>query len=94
MQMLNPFNPQQDSDPSGFFAGLRFQNRLFKTIDAAKVDDQIFQVIQDAFEEALKKDHLVILPETAKQHLLAQAMKHVLGNMLTKLDDKKPTRFM
>lgn len=91
--MLNPFSPQQDSDPSGLPPGLRFQNRLLKTIEAQNVDDQIFQVIQDAFEEALKKEHLVILPDIAKKHLLAQAMKHVLSDMLTKLDNKKTARF-
>lgn len=92
--MLNPFDPQQDSDPNTFFTGLRFQHRLFKSIDSANVDDRIFQAIQDAFEEALKKEHLMILPEIAKKHLLAQAMKHVLGNMLKKLDDRKPAKFM
>jgi hypothetical protein len=63
-------------------------------VDAARVDDKIFQVIQNAFEEALKKEQLVILPDIAKKHLLAQLLKHVLGNMLKKLDGRHPARFV
>ena len=90
--MLNPFSPQQDSDPSGFLSALRLQKRLLKNMEAAKVDDQIFQVIQNALEDALRKEHLVIMPDIAKKHMLAQVMKHVLGNMLKKLDNRNNAR--
>ena len=86
--MLNPFNPQQDSEPRGFFSALRLQSRLLNHIQSTKVDDQIFQVIQNAFDEALKKEHLVILPDVAKKFLLAQVMRKVLGDMLGRLDDR------
>lgn len=92
--MLNPFNPEENSDPAGFFSGLRFERRLLKNIDAAQVEDQIFQVIQNALEEALKKEHIMVMPEIAKKHLLARVMKHVLGNMLKKIDSRKPARFL
>ena len=86
--MLNPFNPQQDSELRGFFSALRLQSRLLNHIQSTKVDDQIFQVIQNAFDEALKKEHLVILPDVAKKFLLAQVMRKVLGDMLGRLDDR------
>ena len=92
--MLNPFNPEENLDPSGFLAALRLEKRLLKNIDAAMVDDQIFQVIQNAFDEALKKEQLIVMPESAKKHLLARVMKQVLGSMLKKLDSRNPARFI
>ncbi len=80
----NPFGPQQD--PSGFFSTLNARQRLLKNIRAAKVDDQIFQVIQNAFEEALGKEN-VVLSRAERQYLLAHVMKQVLTDMLNKLDN-------
>jgi hypothetical protein len=87
--MLNPFNPEQNPDPTGRLAALRIQKRLLKNIQTAGVDDRIFQVVQDAFEEALKKEQFIVLPDGAKKYLLAQIMKQVLVDMAGKLNDKK-----
>ena len=84
----NPFGPQQD--PGGLFAALTLHKRLLKDIHAAKVDDQIFRVIQNALEDALKKDNIhILMPEVAKNPLLAQVMKQVLGDMLKRLEDSR-----
>lgn len=87
--MLNPFNPEQNSDPTGILAALRTQKRLTKNMQAARVDDRIFQVVQESFEEALKKEQLVVMPEVAKKYLLARIMKQVLMDMLGKLNNRK-----
>lgn len=87
--MLNPFNPEQNSDPSGLLAGLRLQKRLLQNIHTARVDVQIFEIVQDAFEEALKKEQLVVMPDIAKKYLLAKLMKQVLMEMVTKLTNSK-----
>jgi hypothetical protein len=50
------------------------------------VDDQIFQVIQNAFEEALSKEN-VVLSRAERQYLLAHVMKQVLTDMVNKLDN-------
>jgi hypothetical protein len=84
--MLNPFNPDQDSNPGGLLSGLLLEKRLLKKIQSAGVNDRIFQAVQDAFEEAIKKEQLVVMPEVAKKFLLAQIMKQVLKDMLQKLD--------
>lgn len=89
--MLNPFNPNQSYGPTGFFSVMRKKKQLVEKMQAAKVDDQIFQVVQNAFEETLKQERLVVLPDIARKHLLAQVMKQVLGEMLDKLDGRKIT---
>jgi len=92
--MLNPFDPQQDSDPTGILAGLRRQKKLLKDIQDTRIDDRIFQVVQDAFEEALKKEHVIVMPEIAKKYLLAQVMKQVLSDMIKKLDNRHISRLI
>jgi hypothetical protein len=87
--MLNPFSPDQNPDPSGFLAASNLRKRLLKNIHAARVNDRIFQALQDAFEEALKKEHLVVMPDIAKKYLLAQIMKQVLMDMVNKLTNRK-----
>lgn len=87
--MLNPFNPEQNSDPSGFLAASRVQKRLLENVHTSGVDDRIFQAVQDAFEEALRKEHLVVLPGFAKKFLLARIMKQVLMDMVTRLTNTK-----
>lgn len=87
--MLNPFNPEQNSDPSGILAALRTRKRLLKNMQTSRVDDRIFQIVQESFEEALKKEHLMVMPEIAKKYLLAQIMKQLLMDMLGKLNNRK-----
>lgn len=83
--MLNPFGPQKDP---GLFSYINLKKRILQDVKAARVDDQIFEVVQKAFEDALKKDHVVILLERfEKKRLLAQIMKQVLSDMVRKLDE-------
>jgi hypothetical protein len=83
--MLNPFSPQQDPNLSSY---VNLKKRILKDIKAAKVEDQIFEVIQKAYEDAFKKDNIVILlARYEKKRLLAQTMKQVLSDMVRKLDD-------
>jgi hypothetical protein len=88
--MLNSFDPQQDSNPGGLTEGLLLEKRLLKKVQSGGVNDRIFQAVQDAFEEALKKEHMVVMPEIAKKFLLAHVMKQVLKDMIRKLDRKHP----
>lgn len=86
----NPFGPPQD--PSGLHAALNLRKRLLDDIRAAKVDDQIFQVIQNALDEALKKGNIhILMSEDVKNFLLAQVMKQILGDMLKRLDHTTPS---
>jgi hypothetical protein len=81
--MKNPFGPQQD--PS-LYSYVNLQKRMLKNIQAARVNDQIFNVIQKTFEDALRHENMMLSgPE--KKRMLAQIMKQVLTDMLSKLDD-------
>jgi hypothetical protein len=81
--MNNPFGPQQDP---GLYAYANLQSRMLKNIKAARVNDQIFHVVQKAFEDALKRENIVLAP-AEKQRMLAQVMKQVLSEMLSKLEE-------
>jgi hypothetical protein len=80
--MLNPFGPQQDP---GLFSYINLKKRTLQNVQAARVNDQIFEVVQKAYEDALKKEN-ILLTRFEKKHLLAQIMKRVLTDMLKKLD--------
>jgi hypothetical protein len=81
--MKNPFGPQQDP---GLYAYVNLQKRLLKSVQAARVNDQIFNAVQKAFEDALKREPIV-LSSAEKKRMLAQIMKQVLSDMLARLDD-------
>jgi hypothetical protein len=80
--MKNPFGPQQDP---GLYSYVNLQSRMLKKVQAARVNDQIFSAVQNAFEEGLKKENIV-LSSPEKKRMLAQIMKQVLTDMLSKLD--------
>jgi hypothetical protein len=81
--MKNPFGPQQDP---GLYSYVNLQKRMLKNVQAARVNDQIFNVIQKTFEDALRHENIPLSgPE--KKRMLAQIMKQVLTDMLSKLDD-------
>ena len=83
--MLNPFNPQQDPNVSSY---INLKKRILNDIKAAKVEDQIFEVVQKAYEDALNKGNpLILLARNEKKRLLAQIMKQVLSDMVRKLED-------
>ena len=82
--MKNPFGPSIE-DP-GLYSYVNLQKRMLKNVQAARVNDQIFSVMQKTFEEALRKEN-VTLSSPEKKRMLAQIMKQVLNDMLAKLDD-------
>ncbi len=81
--MNNPFGPQQDP---GLYSYVNLQKRMLKNMQASRVNDQIFSVMQKTFDDALKQENIALsAPE--KQRMLAQIMKQVLTDMLSRLDD-------
>jgi hypothetical protein len=82
--MLNPFGSQQDPGLSSY---VNLKKRMLQNVQAAKIDDQIFQVVQNAFENALHKENIV-LSRPERKRLFAQILKSVLEDMVKKLDDR------
>jgi hypothetical protein len=60
---------------------------MMQNVQAANVNDQIFQVVQNAFENALQKENIV-LSRPERKRLFAQILKSVLEEMVRKLDDR------
>jgi hypothetical protein len=78
--MLNPFGQQHDS---GSYVDLK--KRMLQRVQSAKINDQIFQAVQQAYENALKTENIVLsLPE--RKRMLSQILKDVLDGMIQKLD--------
>lgn len=80
--MLNPFGPQQ---VPGSYIDLR--KRMLQRVQSMKINDQIFEVIQRAYEDALKTEN-ILLSRPERKRLLAQIIKLVLDDMIKKLDDR------
>ena len=80
--MLNPFGSQQ---VPGSYVNL--QKRMLQRIQAAKVNDQIFEVVKQAYEVALNEEGIV-LSRPERKRLLSQLLKLVLDDMIKKLDDR------
>ena len=80
--MLNPFGPQQDPNLSSY---VNLQKRVLQNIKATRIDDQIFEVVQKAYEDALKMEN-VRLSQFEKKTMLAQIMKQVLTDMIKRID--------
>ena len=85
--MKNPFGPEQDP---GLYAYVNLRKRLLLSVQEARINDQIFSAIQKTFEEALEKENVVLSAEE-KKLMLAQIMKQVLTDMLSKLGDSPRT---
>ena len=83
--MLNPFGSQQIP---GFYVNL--QKRMLQRVQSAKVDDQIFEVVQRAYEKALDEENIV-LSRPERKRLLSQILKLVLEDMIKKLDRNRPS---
>ena len=81
--MKNPFGSEED--PLPYFINLR--ERMIERVKSAKVNDQIFQVVQKAYEDALKRENIV-LSRPERQRLLSQILRHVLDDMVKKLDKR------
>ncbi len=84
---LNPFGPQQDPGLSSY---INLKKRMLQNVQAVKIDDQIFQVVQNAFENAMQKENIV-LSRPERKRLFAQILKSVLEEMVRKLDDRSGT---
>lgn len=79
--MKNPFGPEPYPHPSS----VNLKKRMLQHVESAKVKDQIFQVVQKAYEDALRQENIV-LSRPERQRLLSQILKHVLDDMVQKLD--------
>jgi hypothetical protein len=77
--MKNPFAPQQVPNP--YF---NLKKRMLQKIQEAQVNDQIFEVVQKAYDDVMKKENIVLSRQERKR-LLAQILKQVLEDMLKKL---------
>ena len=83
--MLNPFAPQ--SDP-GSYTDLR--KRMLQNVQYMRVNDRIFEVVQNAYEHALIREN-VVLSRPERNRMLSQIMKMVLEDMLRKLNEGSPS---
>jgi hypothetical protein len=81
--MKNPFGPDPESIPS--YGNVK--QRMLRYVQAARINDQIFQVLQKAFEDALKHENIV-LSRPERNRLLSQISKSVLEDMIKKLDSR------
>lgn len=82
--MKNPFKP----DPESLSSYVNLKTRMLKRVQAARVHDQIFQVVQQAYENALGEEN-VVLSRPERQRMLSQILKQVLDDMVKKLDKNK-----
>lgn len=83
--MLNPFAPKEDP---GSYIDLR--KRMLRHVQSSKVNDKIFGVVKNAYEQALSREN-IILSRAERSRLLSQIMKMVLKDMLDKLDGHSST---
>ena len=80
--MQNPYAPQPNS---GSYVNLK--ERVFQNVQAAKVNDHIFEIMKRAYEDALAKEN-IILSRPERKRLFAQILKLVLGDMIKKLEER------
>jgi hypothetical protein len=78
--MQNPFAPQPDSNS---YHNLKV--RMVQNVQAAGINNQIFLIVQKAYEKALKQEN-VILSRPERNRLFSQVLKLVLDDMSEKLD--------
>lgn len=81
--MKNPFGPEPDSFNS--YANLK--QRMLALVRGKKVYDQIFQIVQNAYEDALKTEN-IILSRAEQKHMFAQILRLMLEDMIKKLDER------
>jgi hypothetical protein len=82
-KMKNPFGPEQDLP--GSYANLH--KRMLQRVQSAQVHDQIFQVVQNAYEHALRSENIV-LSRPERQRMFAQILRVILEDMIKKLDER------
>ena len=76
------FNPISFPQPGSFF---ELKKRVSQSMQSAKVDDRVFEIVQNLFDKTLKSEQIV-LSRPEKDRLLRQILKSVLTDMLTKLN--------
>jgi len=81
--LLNPFAPQQDP---GSRRGVDLRKRMLQHVQSSMVNDQIFEVVKNAYEKALIREN-IILSRAEKNRMLSQIIKMVLEDMLKKLNE-------
>lgn len=69
---------------SGSYYDLR--GRVLQRLRLAKINDELFSVVENAYEKALAVDNLV-LSRVEKKRLLADVLKSVLADMNRRLDE-------
>ena len=77
--MKNPFGDQQ---VPGSYHNLK--ERMYKKV-SANVNEQIFEIMMKAYENALYEEN-VVLSRPERKRLFSQIMKRVFEDMLKKLD--------
>jgi hypothetical protein len=81
--MKNPFGP----DPESSSSYVNLKQRMLARLQAGNVDDQIFQIVQNAYENALNSEN-VILSRPERKRLFTQILRSVLEDMLKRLDER------
>ena len=80
--MKNPFGSQPIPG-----SHVNLKERMFNRVKSAKVNDRIFEIVQDAYEKALNEEN-VVLSRPERKRLLAQILSLVLEDMIKRLDDR------
>ena len=83
--MQNPFGSQPDS---GSYIDLK--KRMLQRVQSFRVNDQILEAIQVAYEDALKEEH-VILSSPEQKRMFSQISRSLLEDLIRKLDDRPPS---
>lgn len=60
---------------------------MLAIVRTAKVYDQIFQVVQTAYDDALETEN-VILSRAERKRMFAQILRAILEDMIKKLDER------
>jgi len=81
--MKNPFGPE----PESFHSYVNLKKRMLQLVKGARVYDQIFQVVQSAYEDALKAENIV-LSHAEQKRMFAQILRAMLEDMIKKLDER------
>jgi len=81
--MLKPFGPQKDPGPISY---IDLQKRILQRVQSAKINDQIFETVQKAYEDALLSEK-ILFSRPEKKRLLSQVLKLVLEDMIKKLNN-------
>ena len=81
--MKNPFGDQQVPGPSGSYHNLK--ERMYKRV-STNVNDQILVTLQNAYENALSLEN-VVLTRAERKRLFRQVTRLVLVDLINNLDD-------